>query len=103
MRIALVDDDVTTNFINKSKLTKEIESCEVISFFNGKEALGYLNSGEVINVALLVMNMQVMNGLEFLKNHSKLQVKKKIEKIFFFAEQGVDKEFCKKNMNFFMC
>ncbi len=46
MRIALVDDDVTTNFINKSKLTKEIESCEVISFFNGKEALDYLNSGE---------------------------------------------------------
>jgi len=98
MRIALVDDDVTTNFINKSKLTKEIESCEVISFFNGKEALDYLNSGEEINVALLVMN-----GLEFLKNHSKLQVKKKIEKIFLFAEQGVDKEFCKKNMNFFMC
>lgn len=97
MRIALIDDDVTTNFINKRKLTKEIEDCEVIPFFNGKEALDYLNSGEKVNIALLDMNMPVMNGLEFLKNHSKLPVEKKIDKIFLFAEQGVDEEFFKKH------
>lgn len=93
MRIALIDDDVTTNFINKRKLTKEIKGCEVIPFFNGKEALDYLNTGKKINIALLDMNMPIMNGLEFIKAHSVLPEEKKIDKIFLFAEQGVDEDF----------
>lgn len=93
MRIALIDDDTTTNFINKNKLTKQVESCEVFPFGNGKEALDFLLKGNKIDVALLDMNMPIMNGLEFLKNHSKLPEEKKITKVFLFVEQNVDEVF----------
>jgi CheY-like chemotaxis protein len=75
MRIALIDDDATTNFINKSKLVKQVEECEVFPFSNGKEAIDFLSSGKKIDVALLDMNMPVMkhlrknlNCFKFLKN-----------------------------------
>ncbi len=97
MTIALIDDDVTTNFINRRKLTNQIEDCEVLPFFNGKEALDYLISGEKVNVALLDMNMPIMNGLEFIKAHSELPEENKIEKIFLFAEDGVDEDFFLKH------
>ena len=93
MRIALIDDDTTTNFINKNKLTKRLPNCQVFPFNNGKEALDFLESGSKIDVALLDMNMPIMNGLEFIKFHSKLQEEKKITKLFLFVEQNVDQDF----------
>jgi len=97
MRIALIDDDLTTNFINKSKLKKQLVDCEVLSFNNGKEAIDYLNSGSKIDIALLDMNMPVMNGLEFLKTHIELPIENRIDKIFLFVEQNVEKQFQEKH------
>mgnify|MGYP000055967589 CR=1 FL=1 len=80
MRIALIDDDATTNFINQNKLKREISECDVVAFSNGKEALDYLAKGNKIEIALLDMNMPVMNGLEFLKKHVLLPKEKQIKK-----------------------
>ncbi len=96
MRIALIDDDATTNFINKNKLRKEIEGCEVFPFGNGKEAIDFLIEGNKVDIALLDMNMPIMNGLEFIKNHSELPQEKQITKVFLFVEQGAHKEFKEK-------
>lgn len=96
MKIALIDDDATTNYINKSKLVKQVEGCEVFSFSNGKEAIDFLSSGNKIDVALLDMNMPVMNGLEFLKTHAELPENQRINKVFLFVEQNVDETFKEK-------
>lgn len=97
MRIALIDDDFTTNFINKNKLMREIDHCEVFTFANGKEAMDYLSEGNNIDIALLDMNMPVMNGIDFLKNHSQLSDEERIKKIFLFVEQAVDHDFKEKH------
>ena len=96
MKIALIDDDFTTNFINKNKLKKEVENCEVFTFGNGKETIDFLLEGNELDVALLDMNMPVMNGLEFLKKHSELRNDLKIKKIFLFVEQNVVEDFKQK-------
>lgn len=96
MKIALIDDDLTTNFINKNKLKKEVEGCDVFTFGNGKEAIDYLQEGNEVDVALLDMNMPIMNGLEFLKKHSELTKDLKIKKIFLFVEQTVVEDFKEK-------
>ncbi len=96
MKIALIDDDFTTNFINKSKLKKEVKDCEVYTFGNGKETIDFLQEGNGLDVALLDMNMPVMNGLEFLKKHAELEKELKIKKIFLFVEQNVVEDFKEK-------
>jgi two-component SAPR family response regulator len=96
MKIALIDDDFTTNFINKNKLKKEVENCEVFTFGNGKETIDYLLEGNGLDVALLDMNMPIMNGLDFLKKHSELENKLKIKRIFLFVEQNVEEGFKEK-------
>lgn len=96
MKIALIDDDFTTNFINKNKLKKQVQDCDVFTFGNGKETLDYLKEGNKLDVALLDMNMPIMNGLEFLKNHSQLEDNQKIKKIFLFVEQNVVEDFKEK-------
>ena len=75
MRIALIDHEIITNSISKRKFTKEIERCEVISFFNAEEALDYRNTGSKINIALFAEQ-----GVEeeFFIKHDLYQVLKKL-------------------------
>ncbi len=68
--VLLVDDDDTTNFLNKFFINQVDTTLEVNVVENGKEAIDFLilNSKEEIWPCLLILdtNMPVMNGWEFL-------------------------------------
>ena len=69
--VLLVDDDETTNFLNKFFI-KQIDSSIVIhSVANGKEAMEFLENPdqdmEFPWLLLLDTNMPVMNGWQFLE------------------------------------
>lgn len=64
-RVALVDDDRTTNFLNAHLFKKASESFEVSTFSNGKEILEHPTLMD-FDFILLDLNMPVMNGIEFI-------------------------------------
>lgn len=73
MRVALVDDDRTTNFLNAHLFKKASGTYEVSTFLNGKEIF---DDPELLNFnyILLDLNMPVMNGMEFLAALKKMRV-----------------------------
>ena len=97
MNIALIDDDLTTNFIHKTKILKKFPNANIVLFNNGKEALDSLIDGNVFDYAILDLNMPVMNGLEFLTEHVNLNTQQKIKKIVLFIEQKIDQQFIDEN------
>jgi len=75
--VLLVDDDTTTNFLNKLLLQTMGVSDQLLVAENGIEALRILHqtcSGEPAEVCpqliLLDMNMPIMNGLAFLEAYT---------------------------------
>ncbi|WP_205500140.1 response regulator [Rufibacter psychrotolerans] len=75
--ILLVDDDETTNYLNKRLLTRMniAEQIEVVT--NGEEALKFLNNALAQNAPLpdlmfLDIKMPVMDGFEFLDQYHQL-------------------------------
>ncbi|NQZ43630.1 MAG: response regulator [Flavobacteriaceae bacterium] len=67
--VLLVDDDDTTNFLNKFFLSQLDSGLEVNVVANGKEAMEFLLlNGSEITPCLLILdtNMPIMNGWEFL-------------------------------------
>lgn len=91
--VLLVDDDETTNFLNKFFLKQLDSNLEVNIALNGKEALDFLilNSKD-ITPCLLVLdtNMPVMNGWEFLDAFDKKLSEKIKEKIVIVMLTAVD-------------
>ena len=81
MNIALIDDDITTNFIHKTKISKQYPKANIKLFNNGKEALDELLNNKFFDYAFLDLNMPVMNGIEFLQHHKNLNKDQKIKKI----------------------
>ncbi len=72
--VLLVDDDETTNFLNKLFLKQLDSNLEVNVVLNGKEAIDFLLlNGKDISPCLLILdtNMPVMNGWEFLDEFEK--------------------------------
>jgi CheY-like chemotaxis protein len=69
--ILLIDDDPITNYLN-SHLIKSLSVAEEIKIFlNGKDALDYLiiinqTNGQIPDLILLDINMQVLDGFDFL-------------------------------------
>lgn len=77
LRVLLVDDDQTTNFLNKLLLTRLGVTEQVQMAANGEEALRLLvqqgNAPATCpNLILLDMNMPVLNGLAFLEAYTQL-------------------------------
>ena len=77
--VLLVDDDNTTNFLNKLLLTQMGIAQQVLTAENGEQALRTL--GQTCNgpdqaacprLILLDMNMPVLNGLGFLEAYAQL-------------------------------
>lgn len=73
--VLLVDDDDTTNFLNKFFIRQVDSSIEINVALNGKEAMDFLvlNGNDDILPCLLILdtNMPIMNGWEFLADFDK--------------------------------
>jgi CheY-like chemotaxis protein len=74
--ILLVDDDATTNFLNKLLVQRAGVTDQVLVAENGREALAILHetcpSPRCPALILLDLNMPVFNGLEFLEAYQQL-------------------------------
>ena len=71
-RIVLIDDDATTNYLNKLIIERSALVDEVLTFDSAEEALKYFNqnnSEEDQSLVLLDINMQIMNGWQFLDHY----------------------------------
>lgn len=88
--VLLIDDDDSTNFINKMVIERARIAERVEVALNGKEAIDFLtNNGKHKKEAgypfpqpmliLLDINMPVMDGWEFLEAYSKLPAHQKSE------------------------
>lgn len=77
----LVDDDQTTNFVNRRLLEGMAVSEKVLVAHNGQEALQLIRkqceSGCCPQLILLDINMPVMNGFEFLDAYAQLELSQK--------------------------
>lgn len=81
--VLLVDDDEATNFINKLLINKVNLTDELVTTYNGKEAVDFLQkrggeqatgSYHVPDLILLDINMPVMDGFGFLKEFETLDL-----------------------------
>jgi len=79
--VLLVDDDPTTNFLNKLLLTRMGVAQQVLVAENGEQALRTLHqncaapeSSACPRLILLDMNMPVLNGLAFLEAYAQMSL-----------------------------
>lgn len=75
--ILLVDDDDTTNYLNKRLLDRMEVANEIVTVTNGEEALQFLhecaaNRQPLPDLMFLDIKMPVMDGFEFLETYHQL-------------------------------
>lgn len=92
-RIMLVDDDESTNFINKLFLKEAKASDDIVVFQNGKEALAYLSAGNhTVDLILLDINMPIMNGWEFLEHFEELKLGRNLKTMVVMLSSSVNSD-----------
>ncbi|MEQ6168763.1 MULTISPECIES: response regulator [unclassified Ekhidna] len=101
-RIVLIDDDNTTNYLNKFTIERSNVVDEVITFASPLEALDYLNSRsdeEKGAMILLDINMPVMSGWELLKHYATQNGNKAVDKVVMLTSSidPTDQELAKEN------
>lgn len=77
-RIVLIDDDATTNYLNKMIIERSNLVDEVVTFDSAQDALNYFRqNGALIEDSLVFLdiNMPVMNGWQFLDQYEAMNEK----------------------------
>lgn len=102
-RIVLIDDDSSTNFLNRLVIEKSELVDEILTFESGKEALDYFKGRietEDGSLILLDINMPIMNGWEFMEEYVALNGKLKSNKVVVLTSSidPVDKQKAEENI-----
>ena len=72
--IMLIDDDATTNYLNKLVIEKAGLVNEVVVYDSADVALTYLKTGKAANLLILLdVNMPTTNGWEFLVKFAEIK------------------------------
>ncbi len=87
-RILIVEDDKALHAAYKTILTKE--KYEIVSAFNGQEALDALEK-TTVDLILLDITMPKMNGIEFLEKYNRLDGTKVIVFSNLDSEKDINK------------
>lgn len=73
-QIVLIDDDSTTNFLNKMIIQKADLVDEIVMFAEAQEALIYFKEHKGLHsLILLDINMPAMDGWEFLEQYAQIE------------------------------
>lgn len=75
-RIVLIDDDSTTNYLNKLIIERAGLVDEVLTFESGEEALKFFHDSpdeNEVSLVLLDINMPVMNAWQFLDQYQAIK------------------------------
>ena len=94
--ILLIDDDLTTNLLNKYFAEAIDDTIDVVTVSNGKEALDFFknNDIEAIGPCFVVLDvmMPVMNAWEFLETFNQIFDAKFKEQVTISLLTGMDSE-----------
>lgn len=83
-RIVLIDDDSTTNYLNKMIIERSQLVDEVLTFDTANDALNYFKTkveADEGSLVLLDINMPIMNGWQFMDQYIALNGKLKANKV----------------------
>ena len=74
-RIVLIDDDATTNYLNKMIIERSDLVDEVLTFDSAEEALTFFNQSNSPEDALVLLdiNTPIMNGWQFLDQYGAME------------------------------
>ena len=76
-KIAVIDDDEVFQLIIKKQIEMKNIDCEILSFFNGQEAIDFFNKLDdgnlhVPDLVMLDVNMPVKDGWGFLEEYASI-------------------------------